>query len=160
MKEFVKKMFLLTADLKCTVSHYVYTTSKAPLTMSQTCKEIMHAHRHFVPYLEVDKNNIQWNTVGILRNYISTEVFQLGAQCVQYRWETGVLVFLAAWAACPPPPGWRYPRAACLPGGKISGGIFTPTLSILIPGDEDILARVYCPPPNCFQNQINNFSDE
>ena len=45
MKEFVKKMFILTADLKCTVSHYVYT-NKAPLTMSQMCKEIMRVCSH------------------------------------------------------------------------------------------------------------------
>ena len=45
VEEFVKKMFMLTADLKCTVSHYVYT-NKAPLTMSQMCKEIMCVRRH------------------------------------------------------------------------------------------------------------------
>ena len=59
--EFVKKMFMLTADLKCTVSHYVYA-NKATLTMSRVCKEVTHVSSH-MPYLKVDKNNIQWNTV-------------------------------------------------------------------------------------------------
>ena len=45
VEEFVKKMFMLTADLKCTVSHYVYK-NKAPLTMSQMRKEIMCVRRH------------------------------------------------------------------------------------------------------------------
>ena len=58
MKEFVKKMFMPTVDLKCSVSHYVYA-NKAPLTKSQMCKEIMHAHRHIHVTFEVDKNNTQ-----------------------------------------------------------------------------------------------------
>ena len=40
-------MFMLTADLKCTVSHYVYP-NKSPLTMSQMCKEIMRRHIHAI----------------------------------------------------------------------------------------------------------------
>ena len=47
--------------------------------MSQMCKEILHVHRHIHATLEVDKNNIQWNTVGILRNDINTDGFRLGA---------------------------------------------------------------------------------
>ena len=36
---------MLTADLKCTISLYIYA-NKAPLTISQMCKEIMRAHHH------------------------------------------------------------------------------------------------------------------
>ena len=40
-------MFVLTADLKCTVSHYVYA-NKAPLTMSQKCVKKSRRHIHAI----------------------------------------------------------------------------------------------------------------
>ena len=65
--------------------------------MSQMCKEIMRVRGHI--HLEVDKNNILWNTVGILRNYINTDGFWIGAQYVQYRWETSMIcVFSSNWS--------------------------------------------------------------
>ena len=61
---------------------------------------------------------------------------------------TGVPVYLAPWAACPP--GVKIPTGSLPPGGKISRGIFTPTLGIL--------------PPTVFKIKFvffdNNFNDK
>ena len=61
LDEVVKKMFMLTADLKGTFSHYIYTT-KAPLTMSQICKEIMMRVRRHIHAIYI------WKWIKIILN--------------------------------------------------------------------------------------------